>query len=276
MEINSSWLAQMSEQLFQKLFELGPNLLAAIVILVGGYVAVKLVTAVVRRALEKSRVDTTLARFVASLVNMLLLALVIVAALAKLGIDTTSFAAIVAAAGLAIGFALKDSLGNFASGVMLIGLRPFKAGDYVEAGGVSGSVQEVSIFSTVLKTPDNKMVIVPNGSITASSITNFSAFDTRRLDLVIGIGYDDDIAKAKRILEEILAADERVLEEPKPVIAVLELGDSSVNLAVRPWAQTSDYWPLHFDLLETIKTTFDAEEISIPYPQRDVHLHQVA
>jgi small conductance mechanosensitive channel len=207
---------------------------------------------------------------------MALMTLVAITAVQELGVASHSFVAVIGAAGLAIGLALQGSLANFAAGVMIIGFRPFKAGDYIEAGGTAGTVQEVQIFSTFLKTPDNKLVIVPNGSITSDTITNYSATGTRRLDLVFGIGYGDDMKKAKQIIEETLGQDERVLEDPKPVIAVAELGDSSVNIVARPWVKTGDYWDLRFHLTETIKRRFDEEGISIPFPQRDVHLFQAA
>jgi small conductance mechanosensitive channel len=200
---------------------------------------------------------------------------VIIAAINTLGVQTTSFIAVIGAAGLAIGFALQGSLANFASGVMLIIFRPFKAGDFVEAGGTSGAVEAIHIFNTVLKTPDNKKVIIPNSKVTGDNIVNYSAKDTRRVDLVFGIGYEDDIRKAKQTLEQIVASDERVLKDPAPTIAVSELGDSSVNFVVRPWVNTADYWSVYFDLTEKVKLTFDDQGISIPFPQTDVHLHKV-
>ncbi|MHC4695766.1 MAG: mechanosensitive ion channel family protein [Planctomycetota bacterium] len=213
---------------------------------------------------------------VESLTFALLMTPVVISAVQKLGVPTTSFVAVVGAAGLAVGFALQGSLANFAAGVMVIIFRPFKAGDFVEAGGVSGAVEEVQIFATVLKTPDNKRVIVPNSAITGGTITNYSANETRRVDLVFGIGYGDDIKKAKDALEDILAQDERVLKDPTATIAVAELADNSVNLVVRPWVKTLDYWDVLFDVTEAVKQRFDAENISIPFPQRDLHLHQVA
>jgi small conductance mechanosensitive channel len=200
---------------------------------------------------------------------------IIISALGALGVQTASFIAIIGAAGLAVGFALQGSLANFASGVMLIIFRPFKSGDYVEAGGTSGSVEAIQIFNTTLKTPDNKKVIVPNSQITGDKIVNYSAMDKRRIDLVFGIGYDDNIRQAKEILEKIITEDSRILKDPAPVIAVLELGDSSVNFAVRPWVNTADYWAVYFDITEKVKLTFDENNISIPYPQTDVHIHQV-
>ena len=253
----------------------GWNIIGALAILIIGRLVTGILTSISRRLMQRAKVDVTLVKFLANLIKALLMTFVIVAAISQLGVETTSFIAILGAAGLAVGFALQGSLGNFASGVMLIIFRPFKVGDYVEAGGQAGSVEEIAIFTTVLKTPDNRRVIVPNGQVTGGSIINYSAMDTRRVDLVFGIGYGDDIKKAKQTLERILSEDNRILKEPAPVVAVLELADSSVNFVVRPWVKTSDYWGVHFDLTEKVKLTFDEMGISIPFPQRDVHLHQV-
>jgi small conductance mechanosensitive channel len=200
----------------------------------------------------------------------------VITALGKLNVPTASFVAVIGAAGLAVGFAMQGSLGNFASGVMLILFRPFRVGDYVEAGGTSGSVEEIQVFATTLKTPDNKKIVVPNAAITAANIVNYSAKPVRRVDMVFGIGYGDDIAKAKQIISDILAKDDRVLRDPEPTIAVCELADSSVNLAVRPWVNTPDYWGVLFDVTEAVKLEFDKQGVSIPFPQQDVHMHQVA
>lgn len=253
----------------------GWQIVGAIAILFFGRILVGILTGIVRKLLAKAKVDETLTRFVTGLTKGLLMTFVIIAAVSALGVETTSFIAVLGAAGLAIGLSLQSSLSNFASGVMLIMFRPFTRGDYVEAGGVSGTVEEVAIFNTVLKTPDNRKVIVPNGDIVGGAITNYSAHETRRIDLVFGIGYDDDLRKAKQILEQILTADERILKDPAPTVAVSELADSSVNFVVRPWVKTADYWAVYFDLTEKIKLTFDAEGISIPYPQQDVHMHTV-
>ena len=247
--------------------------LSLIIFILGRWVA-KAVIGLVRRLMSKKGVDQTLSRFVTSLLFALLMAVVIIAALGQLGVQTTSLVAIVGAAGLAIGLALQGSLSNFASGVMLIVFRPFKAGDFIEAAGVSGAVEEVSIFNTTLKTPDNKIVIVPNAQVTGGSIVNYSAEDMRRIDLVFGIGYGDDIRRAKQVIESVLAEDERILKHPAPTVGVVELGASSVNLAVRPWVRTADYWDVFFATNERMKQRFDAEGITIPFPQRDVHIHQ--
>ena len=256
--------------------EYGPAAIKALATLVIGWAIAKMLTGIVRTLLHKSKVEKTLVGFLGNLTYMLLMTLVVISAIQMLGVKMTSFIAILGAAGLAIGFALQGSLANFAAGAMLIAFRPFKAGDYIEAAGVSGTVKEVHIFVTLLNTPDNKRVIVPNAAITAGTITNYSAQDTRRVDLVFGISYDDDLPKAKQVLEEILAQDDRVLKDPAPTVAVGELGDSSINFVVRPWVKTADYWKVLWDLTEAVKLKFDAQKISIPYPQRDIHVHQAA
>lgn len=254
----------------------GVKIIGAIAIIVLGRIAVGMLARLAGRLMDKSKADPTLTRFITSVVRIALMTFVFIAALGTLGVQTASFVAVIGAAGLAIGFALQGSLANFASGVMLVIFKPFKVGDYVEAGGVGGSVEAVKIFNTIFKTPDNKLVIVPNSHITGGSITNYSAMETRRIDLVFGIGYGDDIRKAKEVLGRILAADERILKDPAPVVAVSELADSSVNFVVRPWVKTPDYWAVYFDVTEKVKMSFDREGISIPFPQTDVHLHQTA
>lgn len=249
------------------------KIIAAVLVFVIGRWLAKYFAGQLAKVLEYKKTEITLVKFLKNITYYSLLAAVIIAALGQLGINTTSFLAVVGAAGLAIGLALKDSLGNFSSGVMLILFRPFKVGDYVTAGGVSGTVKEISIFNTELSTPDNQKVIVPNGSIMGNVITNVTANATRRIDLVAGIGYGDDTVKAKEILSQIVQGDNRILPAPAPVIAVSELGDSSVNLVVRPWVNTQDYWAVRFDLTEKIKHEFDKAGISIPFPQRDVHLY---
>lgn len=253
-----------------------PGLIYSLAILVLGFLAARILKGGLRRVLLRSRLDVTLASFLSNIAYILVLLVVVIASLDKLGVDTTSLAAVIAAAGLAIGLALQGSLSNFAAGVMIIGFRPFRAGDYVEAGGTDGVVEEVSVFFTRMRTGDNKQIVVPNSEITSGSITNYSAKETRRIDLVVGIGYDDDIRRAKELLQRIVNEEDRVLAEPAPQIAVSELGDSSVILVVRPWVKTEDYWPVRFDLTERIKLELDAAGIAIPYPQRDVHLHQAA
>ena len=250
------------------------DIIIALIIVVLGRMVVKMVGNLTGKLMKKRGVDETLRKFAMSIVTALLMAVVFIAALGQLGVETTSLVAIVGAAGLAIGLALQGSLSNFASGVMLIVFRPFKAGDFVEAGSATGVVQEVSIFTTTMLSPDNKRIIIPNAQITGGHITNYSAEEKRRVDLVFGIGYKDDIKKAKTIMMEIVTSDDRVLAEPAPTVGVLELGDSSVNFVVRPWVKTADYWAVYFDVTERMKLRFDAEGISIPFPQRDVHLFQ--
>lgn len=252
----------------------GPHLLMALVIFVLGRWIAQWIANVARKGFRKANVEPTLRRFLCKLIYYALLAGVIIAAAGELGIETTSFLAIVGAAGLAIGLALKDSLSNFASGVMLILFRPFKVDDVVTAGGVTGKVQQIDIFSTIILTADNQRIIVPNSGITSGVITNINAEETRRIDLVVGIGYDDDIRLAKTTLEDLVKADSRILGEPAPAIAVAELADSSVNLIVRPWVKTNEYWDVRLDLIERIKLTFDEKGISFPYPQQDVHMFQ--
>lgn len=252
-----------------------PSIVAALVIFIVGWAVAKIVQRVLRRALLRANFDMTLSVFLSRLAHMLLLAFVVILTIHELGVDTTSFAAVIAAAGLAIGLALQGSLSNFASGVLLIALRPFKVGDYVEAGGASGTVAAVAVFATELLTPDNKTVIVPNSEITSGNITNYSAKETRRIDLVVGVAYDADLKKTRAVLNGILTDEPRVLKQPEPVVAVSNLGESSVDFVVRPWVKSSDYWPVRFDLNERIKVRLDEEGIGIPFPQRDVHLHQI-
>lgn len=252
----------------------GPNVLAAILILILGRWLVKWISFLVRKALTKSGMDVTLVRFLEKLLYYSLLVTVIIAAADQLGIKTTSFLAILGAAGLAIGLALKDSLSNFASGVMLILFQPFRVGDAVTISGVTGKVERIDIFSSVLSTPDNQKIIVPNSNITSDVIINITANPTRRIDLVIGISYDDDIKQAKEIIENIIKADTRILSDPAPTVALGELGASSIDLVVRPWVKTEEYWDVRFDLMESLKYTFDEKGISFPYPQQDVHMYQ--
>lgn len=256
--------------------ELLINIVSAIIIFAVGWWLSKYIQNLVIRIMNKRNVDPLLTSFTDNIVYIVLVAFVIIAALGQLGIQTTSFIAIIGAAGLAIGLSLQSSLSNFASGVMIIFFRPFKVGDFIEAGGVSGEVEGIQIFSTQMRTGDNKSIIVPNSNITNSNITNYSAKDTRRIDLTFGIGYGDDLRKAKKVLQEILDKDERILRDPEPLVAVSALADSSVNFAVRPWVKTDDYWSVYFDVTEAVKTRFDEENISIPYPQRDIHMYQAA
>jgi small conductance mechanosensitive channel len=227
-----------------------------------------------RRAFERSKVDATLVPFFSKAIYYALLAFVVLAVLSLFGIETTSFIAVLGAAGFAVGLAMQGTLSNFSAGIMLLLFRPFGVGDYVEAGGTAGSVQEIGVFATTLNTPDNVRIIVPNSAVFGSTIKNYAANPTRRNDMVMGVSYDDDIGKAIAVVDRCLKEDPRVLAEPAPVIAVSELGDSSVNLVVRPWCTKEDYWGLRFDLLRKMKEQLEASGCSIPYPQTDVHLHQ--
>lgn len=255
--------------------EFAINLVIALVIFYVGKWIVNLIVSGMLRAMKKGDLDTTLRRFIANLTRMLLMLFVIIAAINQLGVQTASLIALVGAAGLAVGLALQGSLANFASGVLIVLFRPYKVGDFIEGAGIAGSVEEVQILTTVLKTGDNKQVIVPNSQIMGATITNYSANDTRRVDLVVGVSYDDDLDQVRRELESLVAADDRILDEPAVTIAVSELADSSVNFVVRPWVKTADYWGVKFGLTEAIKKRFDEADISFPYPQQDVHLHNV-
>ena len=250
------------------------NLVTAVLIFYIGKAVIGILVRALRKLMQKNDVDATLTSFVSNLVRMTLLVFVIIAAITKLGVPSAQFVAVVGAAGLAVGLALQGSLSNFAAGVLIVLFRPYKVGDYVEAAGISGSIEQVQILTTILKTPDNKQIIVPNGQIMDSIITNYSANDRRRVDLVVGVSYEDDLDKVRKTLEELVAADERILDDPAVTIAVSELADSSVNFIVRPWVKTADYWGVHFDLTEAIKKRFDQEGISFPFPQQDVHLYQ--
>ena len=261
------------ERFGKAVIEWTPRVVIALIILFIGYIVAKAAAAMFARGMRKASVDETLVRFLKNIVYMLLMAFVVIAALSKLGVNTTSLAAIFAAAGLAIGLALQSSLGNLAAGVMLIGNRPFRVGDFVEVAGVAGTVEETSVFATILNTPDNKRLIVPNGEITANIITNFSANDTRRVDMVFGVSYSDDLAKAQTLFRDIVAAHPKVLKDRGIQIAVRELTDSSINIIVRPWVNTADYWDVWFELTESIKNACDREGLTIPFPQRDVHLY---
>lgn len=263
------------EKLREAVVAWGPDVVAAVAILVLGWFGAKIITGLVRRSLARANADPMLVRFLASVVYIAVMALVVIAVLGRLGVNTTSFAAVIAAAGLAIGLAFQGSLSNFAAGALLIFFRPFKVGDYVEAGGVGGTVQEVQVFTTVLNTPDNKRVVVGNAAVMGGTITNYSANDKRRVDLVFGVGYGDDLRRARDIIERVLSEEKRILTEPAPTVAIAELADSSVNFVVRPWVATDDYWSVYFALTEKIKLAFDEAGVSIPFPQRDVHLHTV-
>ncbi len=254
--------------------EYGLKIISAILIFFIGKWAVKKLTIVSKALMEKAKIDQTLVEFAESLIYFILLLMVVLASLNALGINTTSFIAVFGAAGLAIGLALQGSLANIGAAVLIIVFRPFKVGDFIEAGGAIGTVEDVNLFSTIIAPIDNRTIIVPNASIISGNITNYSNKPTRRVDHVFGIGYDDDLKLAKETLMEIMEADDRVLSEPAPFVAVSELGDSSVNFTFRAWVENDDYWDVYFEMLEKVKLTFDERGISIPYPQMDVHMNK--
>jgi len=250
------------------------KIVAALLIFIIGKIVIRKLTALLKHVMIKSNVDKTLVEFAESLIYFILLLVVILASLNTLGINTTSFVAIFGAAGLAIGLALQGSLANVGAAVLIIVFRPFKVGDFISAGGATGTVEDVNLFSTIIAPLDNRTIIVPNASIIGGNITNYSMKDERRVDHVFGIGYDDDLKLAKETLMQIMLDDERVLAEPAPFVGVGELGDSSVNFTFRAWVKSADFWDVHFDMLEKVKLVFDEKGISIPYPQMDVHTKQ--
>ena len=266
------------EQMTDKIYEWGAlygvKIIGALAILIIGRFVVSFITRIIKKLLKKANVDITLVKFITNITKITLMIFVFIAALNTLGVQTASFIAIIGAAGLAVGLALQGSLSNFASGVILIIFRPFKAGDLVEAGGHKGTIREIHIFNTILITLDNKRVIIPNSKITGDSIVNYSVEGYLRVDLTFGISYGDKISKAKPILENILASDTRVLKDPPPTVAVVQLGNSSVDFAVRPYVKVEDYWDVYFDVTEKVKNAFDENGVTIPFPQRDVHLYQ--
>ena len=256
--------------------EFGVKIVTALAIfIIGKWVARKLGSAVTK-LLEKGSGDPMLVRFVGNIVYFALLTFVILAAIAQMGVQTTSFVAALGAAGFAVGLALQGSLGNFAAGILLLAFRPFRVGHFIEGAGTAGTVEEVHIFNTILRTPDNKSIVIPNSQLTSGTITNFTAKTERRVDLTFGVSYSDDIDKVKAVIREVMAEDDRILPEPAPVVGLMSLGESSVDFVVRPWVKSENYWPVLFDLNERMKKRFDAEGISIPFPQRDVHIIEKA
>jgi small conductance mechanosensitive channel len=264
----------LSQANIDRFTQLGLDLLFAILILVIGAWVARMIKGTLTRVLQRRNLDPIIVGFLANLTYIVLLVAVVMAALDRLGVKTTSFVAIIGAAGLAIGLALQGALANFAAGFLMVIFRPFKKGDYIEAGGTAGIVDEIQVFTSILNTPDNRRVIVPNSKIMSDNITNYSALDTRRIDLIFGVSYSDNVAKVKQVLQQIAAEDPRVLKDPAAQILVGELADSSVNFIMRVWVKSPDYWPFKFDTTEKVKVTFDKEGISIPFPQRDVHLFQ--
>ena len=272
MNFDPSFIQENSDVWLNKIIDMSLNATMAITILVIGIFIAKLVCGLLQKAMTARSVDPTVSGFVHNIAYAALVTFVILAALAEVGIQTASFIAILGAAGLAVGLALQGSLSNFSAGVLLILFRPFKSGDFISAAGESGTVEQVQIFTTLLKTPDNRAIIIPNANILGGNIINFSAKPTRRVDLTIGVSYDSNLAQVKSVLQDILKNEERILPEPEPVVAVQALADSSVNFVVRPWVKSPDYWGVYFDLTQRIKERFDEEGIGIPYPQMDLHL----
>ncbi|MBI1178026.1 mechanosensitive ion channel [bacterium] len=270
----TEWLAALKVQLVGYASAYGLKILGALAILIIGRWIASMIRSGVTRVLQKRNLDPIISSFVVNISYIAMLAFVVVAALNAVGVVTTSFVAVLGAAGLAIGLALQNSLSNFAAGFMLIIFRPFKKGDYIEAAGTAGLVEEIQVFTTVFKTPDNKKVIVPNSGIIGGNITNYSAHSTRRVDWTFGVSYTDDIDKVKATIKRVIEADSRILTDPAPAIVLSALADSSVNFTCRAWVNSSDFWNVFFDTNEKMKKTFDAEGISIPFPQRDVHLYQ--
>jgi small conductance mechanosensitive channel len=253
---------------------IGMKVVAAVLIFVVGRWLAKVVTNLARKTFQKTGMEHTLEKFLCNLLSAVLLVVVVIAAIGALGVQTTSLLAVLGAAGLAIGLALQGSLSNFASGVLIVAFRPYKVGDFIEAAGVAGTVKEVQILTTIIHSPDNKKILVPNSQIMAGTIINYSANDTRRLDMIVGCSYGDNLDEVRRVLNELVASDGRILTEPAPTIEVVALADSSVNFVVRPWVNSGDYWAVHFHLHEQVKKRFDAAGLNIPFPQRDVHVYQ--
>jgi small conductance mechanosensitive channel len=251
-----------------------PRIAGALAVLFLGWIVASWAKAIVRKTMSRANVDATLVPFVAGVVHVGLIALVAIAAVSTLGVPVASFVAVLGAAGLAIALAFQGTFSSFAAGVMLLTFRPFKPGDYVDVGGTAGTVKEIGIFTCLMATPDNVQILVPNSDVFGQTIKNYSANDTRRIDLVVGVGYEDDLGVAVRTCLDVITADARVLAEPEPTVAVSELGDSSVNLVVRPWVAAADYWATRWDLTRALKENLEAAGCSIPYPQRDVHLFQ--
>jgi len=261
--------------LMDYVYEYVPYLLLALLTVIFGLWVIRFIMRVLTKSLIKKEVDATVSSFVISFVSIVLKILLIISAMSIVGVEMTSFIAILTAATLAVGMALQGTLQNFAGGFMIMVFKPFKVGDYIQAQGYEGTVREIQIFNTVLKTPDNKTIIIPNGGLSTGSLVNFSTEPQRRVDFTFGIGYDDSIDKAKDVLERIVAQDNRILKDPEPFIAVSELADSSVNFTVRVWVDAQDFWPVFFDITEKVKKEFDRESISIPYPQTFMHVYNV-
>ncbi len=267
-------ISSYSVQLYDLIMTYGPKLIGAIITLIVGLWVIKIIQRAVKRNFEKRDVDVSLRGFLNSMIGILLKIMLLISVVGMVGVEMTSFIAILGAAGLAVGLALSGTLQNFAGGVMILIFKPFKVGDFIDAQGHTGIVNEIQIFNTILKTPDNKTIIIPNGGLSNSSMTNFSTEPRRRVDFVFGIAYGDDVDKAKKVILNLINEDERILKDPEPFVAVSELADSSVNLVVRVWAEATNYWGIYFDLQEKVYKTFDKEGLNIPFPQMDVHLQK--
>jgi len=265
-----------AQWLLQEGINIGKAILMALIIFVVGKWIAGAIKNKLRSTMEKRNVDPALISFGTSIIYYVLMIAVVLAAVQQVGFQTTSLVAVLGAAGLAVGLALQGSLSNFASGVLIIMFRPFKIGDFIDAGGQAGVVQEIGVLVTIMKTPDNKKIIQPNSAIMSGAIVNVTANDTRRVDMTVGVSYSDDLDKVQNIILDVLNADSRVLQDPAPQVVVAEMADSSVNFNVRPWCATGDYWGVFFDFQKTIKQRLDQEGVSIPFPQQDVYMHQVA
>ncbi len=263
-----------SEKIYELIMTFGPRLIGAVITLIIGWWIIKIVQKAIRKGFEKREMEPSLKGFLNSMIGILLKTMLIISVVGMMGVEMTSFIAVLGAAGLAVGMALSGTMQNFAGGVMILLFKPFKVGDFIDAQGHTGTVNEIQIFNTILKTPDNKTIIIPNGGLSTSSMTNFSTEPRRRVDFLFGIGYGDDVDKAKTVLLGLIDKDERILKDPEPFIAVSELGDSSVNIVVRVWAEAVNYWGIYFDLTENVYKTFDKEGLNIPFPQMDVHIQK--
>ncbi len=267
-------MENITERLLEVFVLYGLRVLGALLIILVGRVIAKSLRSLIGKLLRKREIDETLVAFVTQVSYVAMMIVIIIAALGQIGIQTTSIIAVLGAAGLAVGFAMQSSLSNLAAGILLLVLQPYKVGDFIEGAGIAGTVEELGMFNTTLKTPDNRKIVVPNASMTTNNVINYSAKDIRRMDLVVGVSYGDDIDKVKRVLEEVLDSEERLLKDPPPKIGLIEMADSSINFVVRPWVPTAEYWNVIYDLQENIKKRLDAEGITIPFPQRDVHLYK--
>ncbi len=272
--METSTVEKYADQAIELLWSKGPDFLGALVTLIIGLWVIAIITGALRRGFTKRGVDASLSPFLLSVINTLLKVMLVVSVIGMVGIEMTSFVAILGAAGLAVGLALQGTLQNFAGGVIILVLKPFKVGDFIDAAGYTGTVKEIQIFNTILKTGDNKTIIIPNGGLANSSMTNFSTEATRRVDFTFGIGYGDNSQKAREVFQKLIDEEDRILKDPAPFIALSELADSSVNFVVRVWVNSGDYWGVYFDMNEKVYNAFSKEGLNIPYPQMDVHVHK--